>query len=412
MHRTTAAGLLAASVMLPIGASAMPMTFDEAVALASDGAPSVQAREVQIAAARSAAITADRLPDPKLNVGIEGFPVTGPNAGSFTRDDFTMVTVGVSQDFPNPAKRRARAQRAAADIAVAEAGELVEVRDVRLETALAWIDLHYGELKLAQLKRLDSALGDLQKTVSARLASGAARPSQALEPEQLRAGVNDRRAEMTAAIAQAHARLSRFTGDPHPDVAGAPPTLEVDDDRLRAAIDDLPDLKMLGAEATAADADVRLARAEKRPDWAVSATYGRRDPSFGDLVSVGVSIDLPLFSRRRQNPKIAASLSEAERARFEIEAGRRKVLASLEADLADHEMHHRRLRNSLDALVPLARQRADLDRASYAAGKLDLGSALLATLAVAEAEVEALNREAEVARDAIRINFTYGKAGS
>jgi hypothetical protein len=47
--------------------------------------------------------------------------------------------------------------------------------------------------------------------------------------------------------------------------------------------------------------------------------------------------------------------------------------------------------------------------ASYAAGRLDLGSALLSSLTLAEAEVDALAREADVARDAIRINFTYGE---
>ena len=72
-------------------------------------------------------------------------------------------------------------------------------------------------------------------------------------------------------------------------------------------------------------------------------------------------------------------------------------------------MHHSRLHNAREVLVPLARRRAELDRDSYAAGKLDLGAALLSTLALAEAEVEALNREADVARDAVRINITYGE---
>jgi hypothetical protein len=72
-------------------------------------------------------------------------------------------------------------------------------------------------------------------------------------------------------------------------------------------------------------------------------------------------------------------------------------------------MHHQRLMNARQTLVPLAKRRAELDMASYAAGKLDLGSALLSTLALAEAEVDALAREADVARDAIRINFTYGE---
>ena len=79
------------------------------------------------------------------------------------------------------------------------------------------------------------------------------------------------------------------------------------------------------------------------------------------------------------------------------------------AVLADHAMHHQRLMNARNTLVPLAKRRAELDMASYAAGKLDLGSALLSTLALAEAEVDALAREADVARDAIRINFTYGE---
>src|SRR3546814_10305466 len=70
-----------------------------------------QAREAGLDAARSAAIAADRLPDPKLNLAIQDFPVTGPDAGRFNRDDFTMQVIGVSQDFPNPAKRRARATR-------------------------------------------------------------------------------------------------------------------------------------------------------------------------------------------------------------------------------------------------------------------------------------------------------------
>jgi hypothetical protein len=136
--------------------------------------------------------------------------------------------------------------------------------------------------------------------------------------------------------------------------------------------------------------------------------YGRREPNFGDLVSLQVSIDLPLFAKRRQNPLIAARESEAERARFDRLAAEREVSAALEADLADHAMHQRQLENARDVLVPLAKRRGELDQASYAAGTLDLGSALLSTLALAEAEVDALAREADMARDAVRLNFTYG----
>ncbi|QNO25581.1 TolC family protein [Sphingopyxis sp. OPL5] len=402
---------LAAAMLIPISSAlhAEPMTLDAALRLAETQAPELRGREAGIDAAESSAIAADRLPDPKLNVTLQDFPVTGPDAGRLNRDDFTMQVIGISQDFPNPAKRRARATRAQADIGIARADEAVTAQDVRLATALAWVDLFYAKKRLKELDLLDADLDGLQATVTARLASGAARPAQALEPEQLRAQVQDRRSALTSEIARARAQLARFTGDPAADTAGDPPSPMIDEVALRAGIDALPRLRALDARALAADADTGLARADKRPDWTVNAAYGRREPNYGDLVTLGVTIDLPFFAKKRQDPKIAARASEATRARLDREAAKRDIAAALDADLADHLMHHEQLGNARSRLVPLAKKRAELDLASYAAGKLDLGAALLSTLALAEAEVDALAREAEVARDAIRINYIYGE---
>ena len=387
---------------------AEPLTFDAAIAQATHDAPSIQAGEAGVEAKRSASIAAGRLPDPTLNVGIDDFPVSGPPAFSFTRDSMTVARIGIEQSFPNPAKRRAQGARARADIGLAAGSLALEKQTVRLETALAWIDLYYAERRLAQLNRLTASLDDLQATVSARLASGSARPSQALEPAQLRAAVNDRRSELAAEVARAKARLARFTGDLQADVAGDPPVLTVDRASLIAGLPTLPRLQALDAGIRGAEADSGLARADKRPDWRVSTSYGRRDPAYGNLVSVGVSIDLPLFAGRRQDPKIAARADEETQARLIRAAAERELLAGLDGDLADHEMHMQRLGNARKVLVTLAKQRAELDMASYAAGKLDLGSALLSSLSLAEAEVDALSREADVARDTVRINFTFG----
>lgn len=399
--------LMAALLLLPSPLLAQPLTFNEALERAMEDAPSLKARATSVEAAQAAAIAADRLPDPTLDIGVRDFPVTGPDAGQFNRDNFTMTTIGFSQQFTNPAKRHARAARAGAEIGIAKAEAEVEARDVRLETALAWLDLYYGGQRLEQLKLLDDSLSDLQSTVAARLASGSARPSQAFEPEQLQAQIADRRSALVAEIAQARARLAQYTGDPEVSVSGLPPVLVVNDEQLLTNIGDVPRLKALDAQTTAMDAETRLARSDKTPDWTVTASYGRREPRFGDLISVGVSIDLPIFGHKRQDPKIAARASEADRARFDRLAGERELIAALQRDLAEHAMHHAQFENARDNLVPLARRRAKLDFDSYAAGRVDLVTALLATLSVAEAEVDLLDREADLARDAVRINITY-----
>ena len=158
----------AAVLALPTALHTEPMSLDDALRLAETRAPELQAREAGLDAAQSAAIAADRLPDPKLNIVLQDFPVTGPDAGRLNRDDFTMQVIGISQDFPNPAKRRARATRAQADIGIARADEAVTAQDVRLATALAWVDLFYAKKRLKELEMLDAGLGDLQATVTAR----------------------------------------------------------------------------------------------------------------------------------------------------------------------------------------------------------------------------------------------------
>jgi cobalt-zinc-cadmium efflux system outer membrane protein len=401
-------GLLVAMLSSTI-AVAKPMTFTEALAETQSNAPSIAAHVAQTDAARLSAIASNQLPDPKLEVGLQDFPVTGPNAGSLTRDDFTMEKIGVSQEFPNPAKRRARLGRAVADIGAAQAALSIETRDARVQAALAWIDLYFAERRLATLKVLDDSIDSINSTVSARLASGSARPAQALEPQQLKAEVADRRSDLLAEAGKAHAALSRWTGDPDPEVAGPPPDWAIDPRLLRANVDALPALVAKTAAIGQAEADVRLAQAEKRPDWEVSASYGHRDPRFGDLVSVGVKIDLPFFAKRRQDPIIAARARQADSARLEREAAKRETLASLDADLADHAMHHDRYMRARNVLVPLAKKRAELDRVGYGANTVDLGTALESTYDLARTELDELDREATVARDGVRINLTYGR---
>ena len=279
---------------------------------------------------------------------------------------------------------------------------------MRIAAGLAWIDLHFAERRLALLDRLDASIAAIAAIAPSRLVAGSVRPSQALEPRLLAADLADRRAGLVAEVAKARAGLARWTGDSAPQLVGPVPTWAVDPAALRAALVRLPILRAAEAATAQADADIRLARAGKKPDWEVSAGYGRRDPRFGDLVSIGVAIDLPLFTKRRQNPLIAARTSDASRVRLEREAAEREQVAALEADLADHLMHHDRYVRARDVLVPLARQRAALDRASYAGNRGDLGTTLDAQLAAVRAELDAVDREAEVVRDNVRINLTYG----
>jgi outer membrane protein, heavy metal efflux system len=405
-YRWLAALPLAATLAGPAFAS--PLTFAAALDRAQATAPSLQASALRVDAARSASRAAGRLPDPKLSVGIQDYPVSGPNAGSFTRDDFTMAKVGVTQEVPNAARRSAEVAGATAEIGVAEAMTAEERRNVRVATALAWIDLAYAERRLATLDQLLAGLKDLWSAQPAAVASGSARPASGLEPARLKAVFDDRRSELVAAVAKARADLTRWTDEPSPTTAGEPPHFDIDPAALRAGLDRHPALLVADANQRRAETGVSAARAATRPDWGFDVSYGRRDPRFGDLLSAGVTVSLPLFQGSRQEPVIAARLADRNRAQIEREDRRRALVAALEADLADHVMHHDQWQRSVTVLVPTAEQRAHLEVSSYGAGRASFDDIRMALTDLADARLGALEREAMTARDGARILLTYG----
>ena len=400
--------LFACSMLVAGAAHSAPLTYQGALTLADQTAPGLQAKALGARAARSAAIAAGRLPDPKLEFGVEGFPISGPFAGRPERDDFSDTRLGVMQEVPNGAKRQSQRERAAADIGAAEVSLKAQAREVRLGAALAWIDLYYAERRLAALDDINQTLTKLRAAAPSELASGAKRPGQTLQPEQLIAALDDRRADLVAAVTTARAVLARWTGDSQAEVAGEPPAYTIDPAALRAGVDQLPALTGYDAMGRQADADVNAAKADRHSDWSWELAWQHRDPRFGDMVMVQATVSLPLFASTRQDPIIAARQDTANGVRLDREAARRELLAALDASLADHAMHHDRLHRALDTLVPLAKRRAELETASYAAGTASLSDVLDAELSLAEAVTDALDRQADVAKDGARILLTYG----
>ncbi len=405
-YRWLATLVVAATLASPVHAG--PLTFVQALERAAADAPSLQAAALQTEAARASARAAGALPDPKLNVGVEGFPISGPNAGHPSRDDFSDVKIGIMQDVPNKGRRQAAVAGANAAISQAEAVRRVELRKVRVATALAWIDLAYAERRLTAVDQVLASLRPLWEAQPSAVASGRQRPGQALLPIQMRAQLGDQRSEQVANLARARAELTRWTGETAPAAVGAPPEFNIDSGELRTALEANPTLLAYRSAASRADAEVNAARAAERPDWGWEVAYQRRDPRFGDMLSAGVTVSLPLFASTRQEPLLAARRADASRVHADREDARRRLAAQLDADLADHDMHHEQWMRTTGIVVPAAKHRADLETASYAAGTATLADVLDAMTTLADAKLTALEREALVVRDGARIVLTYG----
>jgi len=402
----------AAAVCLLVGrfAHAEPLSFAAAVEMAERQSPDLAAQTANVTAARSAAVAAGALPDPRLIVGVENLPASGVDQWSLTRDFMTMQKIGVMQDIPNSKKRHAQVEVAVASVSRAELEQRAQRLLVRRATAVAWLNRYYLEQRLALLDDLERDNRLFGNTVQAQLTAGHGVPADALTPRQEAVELADRRDELLADIIKAKAALRRYVGEASDaPLTSTAPMLAIDAEHLRTHVHEHPELAVFAALHEVAQAELHEAEAAKRSDWGVELAYARRGPTFSNMVSAQVTIGLPLFSGSRQDPLIAAKHQALTKVDAEREVMLRDHTEELEAELADEQLLQRQLMRLQTTRLSLAQQKVDLQLASYQAGKSDLNAVLGARRELLETHLKLIDLESQHATVVAKLYFAYGE---
>ena len=168
-----------------------------------------------------------------------------------------------------------------------------------------------------------------------------------------------------------------------------------------------PELALFDPMTEAAQAEVRQAVADKQSDWSWQLAYQKRDRAFGDMVSLQLSFDLPLFPGSRQNPRIAAKQASLSQLHAERAAAEREHAQQLADDLAEYQRFERALRRSQELLLPLAEEKVALTLAGYRSGTNELASVIAARRELIEARLKHIDFEQARALSSARLHFAY-----
>lgn len=407
--------LLAMLAGLSFDVFAQSLSFNDALAIAVRETPVLRANAAQVDAARAAVTPAGELPDPKLSLGIANLPVQGADRYSFNSEPMTMRTIGIHQDIPNADKRAARTDLAQGRAALAEAETKVTRLAVLRETALAWIDRNTVERQLGLIEALVKENELLTAVVRARIAGGRGMAADSVMPRQETAMIDERRDELTMRRQQAIATLVRWVGsEGSAPLAGDAPEWQLSRPGLTHALHRHPELEVFSPRLKVADAAVAEARAGKRPDWGVDLAYQQRGPQFGDMVSVQLRFDLPIFAGSRQDPQIAAREAERTAIDAEREATLREHGAMLDADWAEYTRVANAAKRQRETMLPLAEEKVRLLTAAWrGAGGANTATASLADVIAARRErintqLKTIAVEGERQKMAARLHYAYG----
>lgn len=204
------------------------------------------------------------------------------------------------------------------------------------------------------------------------------------------------------------ATLSRHVGRVSlADLAGTPPDFHIDAARLRRHIEHHPEIQRYLAELDQADAALRAAVAERRPDWGVELAFQRRGPDFGDMVSLQLSVDLPVSPATRQNPRIAARQQDIERILAERGDMLREHEQMLEELLGEHASLSRQWQRATRSLLPALARQVDLLTRGYAAGSVALRELLAARRDLIDERLRIITLESQRQVIEARLHYAY-----
>lgn len=397
--------LAAAALLVTWPAAHAGLSLADTVRLARDQAPALLAQQHALDGAQSAQRAAGTLPDPKLGVGVENYPVGGPDRYSLTRDFMTMQRIALMQDVPNRAKRAARESLAQARVERERAMLAAAQLNVQRDATLAWLAVHFAERRLAPLAELERENQLLQATLDARIAGGRAMPADATMARQEALTLADRRDDVVRDVAKARAALRRWVGpraDEPLDGDAAVPAVSAE--QVRADIHRHAEIAPYAAMHQMAQAEAREVDAEQHGDWGWELAYSKRGSPYGDMVSFQFTFELPWQRGERQQPQLAAKQKEAQRVEAEREETMRRHREEIDMQLAELQAldrQHARLAGSAQAL---AGERVALALASYQAGRGDLAAVLAARREAADIRLKLIDLDAQ--RAALRVRLT------
>jgi outer membrane protein TolC len=324
-----------------------------------------------------------------------------PSVGVATTRATARVIASATLPLPIFGTLAAEVGEARAGLGVARAEEGGTGLELRRRVASSWIELARLDERAALAREAAARAADLERVASERFAAGDAARAEVVAASAAAARARAHRDASRIAAEAASADLAGELGwDPTRRLqaaGGLPPLVEPPPlATLRARARAHPEVGAAAARADVEGARFTHARRARLPGLAVEGEADVDDGTLpGNDYRVGVILEVPLFD----GSVAAARAAEARwrAARAEREAVLRSVDAAVVAAYGRYRAAAERARPLHEEVLPGQHEAADLARAAYREGQVQVSAVLEAERSLLDVEGEALDAQADAA---------------
>lgn len=378
------------------GAASAPLELLEAERLALSAEPGQLALEARAAALNEQAVIAGELPDPMVRIGVNNFPL---ESGGFSTEGMTQMVVGYRQAFPPGKTRSLSAEKFVYLSDQVSENALARGRGVRTATQTAWLELYFLDRADALIRETRPFFADLAEITRSLYAVGRRDQQDVLRAELEVSRLDDRlidierrRGHARAALAEwIGADAARPVGSALPSWNEVPPLVE-----LRQGLSRHPALQAAAAEIAATETGVRIADQRGKPAWSLDIGYGYREGNLpsgdprSDMLTVGVTVGLPMFRKRSVDSTLTAALQQRSAAKSSQQRLERELGRQLEAEHAQWHELTRRLELYDAQILSQARDQADAALLAYQSDAADFADVMRAYISYLNTRIDYL----------------------
>ena len=386
--------------------NAMVLTLQQAEALALKNDVRLLQAEAEVAASKATETAAGQLPDPVIKLAAMNLPTDSFDLG---QEAMTNLQVGIRQNFPAGETLRKQQAKAQAQTRV-QAADIPRLRaEIMRELRLQWLAAWAGQAEQRLLQQQRQVLQSLIPAVKGAYRAGRGNQSDVARIRLRIARLMDESAKLQGGRDAGLAGLSRW---------GVETESRLPED-LPAALTEIPvgmigkhpELQLSEAQVAVLREQIELDRQAYKPAWGVEASYGWRE-NRADLFSVGVSLTLPVFAEKRQDPRLAASRKKYLAAREAVRDTRIRLETEKSRNEAEILALQSRIRNYRTEIIPQLKTLKTLARAEYRSGRSGFGQVLQAEEDLIEAQRSVLRLQVERARKIIALRYLLEDASS
>lgn len=369
------------------------------------------------------------LPDPRVSVGMLNVPVDG-----FALDEqaMTQFKVGVSQILPRGDSVELARNALSARAAEHPARRLLREAQVTQAVTTAWISVivlhNSAELVKQQLHLLDQLTTAIANNYAS---SSGASQYDVLSMEVLHSALEDRLESITAQQHTAVAGLSSWLTPAQQasllDLKPNPADQRWLQAQLKHAVQE-PEQAVLierlqqHPQVIMQNSGIEVQKIKQQqvaagfdPQWEFNVSYAYRqddinNASRADFVSVGMSVDVPLFSGKIKQAALAATVAATESLETEKRLLIQQQLSQVKQLYARYPALASRIERYQQTLLPLRQQHYEAALNAYTTASGNFSDVMQSNIALLDDQIKLLNLRGELASLLAQITFYLSPA--